>query len=367
MNDKLLRARKMIFGVSVVLCGYIFSTQIVCFPVKSDTKREVKGQFYGKTSVTGKACVITSPADYTLVEYGSIVVVGMTAQEHEAALKKCSAIITDLGDEHSHAVTFGAAHGVPVLVGTSCATSVIKHGATISIEMDAYGRGVVNEAVTSQVIIKQSQQFIASASESAKSNTLDITVTINERMENYCPTKEVVATPQKEVRSLVFVSPELLHQKFNEFVEEVKHTRHELGLGRRLPTWVFKRLVRTTEKCDKNNEDFIFSCIKVSYKFFDKSFDWIKEKLTILDIDKVNAILAECSTKPNDLNWLAVVSYKQHINAVELPTGFNKQAVLQNPDLYAQIVDAGKVNEDVYSACIIAGLFARACVKNKWV
>lgn len=72
--------------------------------------------------------IILSEKDTSKIKKGDIVVTRMTNQKFIPALKKASAIITDTGDQMSHAAIFSRKLGIPCIVGTQKATKLLGKG-----------------------------------------------------------------------------------------------------------------------------------------------------------------------------------------------------------------------------------------------
>jgi len=112
--------------------------------VKSDLQNtaEVQGHpaFQGKA--TGKVKLVKDRTELHKVEKGEILVTRLTTPDFVVAMEKAAAIITDLGGITSHAAIVSRELRVPCIVGTQCATKILKDGDLV--EVDAY-EGVVRK------------------------------------------------------------------------------------------------------------------------------------------------------------------------------------------------------------------------------
>lgn len=105
---------------------------------------EVKGLVVsrGRGKITGRVRIILSPDKALAFRKGEILVAPMTSPEYVFVMKKAAAIVTDTGGLTSHAAIVSRELGVPCIVGTKIATSVLKDGDMV--EVDAT-KGVVRK------------------------------------------------------------------------------------------------------------------------------------------------------------------------------------------------------------------------------
>jgi len=82
---------------------------------------------------SGYAKIIKSAKQINQVEKGDVLVTEMTTPDYVTAMKKVAAIITDKGGQTSHAAIVSRELGVPCVVGTNKATSVIKNGMMVTV------------------------------------------------------------------------------------------------------------------------------------------------------------------------------------------------------------------------------------------
>ncbi|MEM3364549.1 MAG: phosphoenolpyruvate synthase [Candidatus Micrarchaeia archaeon] len=92
----------------------------------------------------GKVRVLSSPKDIGKVESGDILVAKMTSPDFVPAMRKASAIVTDEGGITSHAAIVSRELGIPCIVGTTNATSVLKDGMVVTVDAD---HGLVYEGM----------------------------------------------------------------------------------------------------------------------------------------------------------------------------------------------------------------------------
>jgi pyruvate kinase len=93
-----------------------------------------KGQGIGSQSVTGKVVIARTPEEaIAKTVRGSILVTASTDKEYMPAIEKAAALVTENGGITSHAAVVGLNLGIPVLLGVSEATSLMRDGMEITL------------------------------------------------------------------------------------------------------------------------------------------------------------------------------------------------------------------------------------------
>ena len=82
----------------------------------------------------GKVKIVKKPSEINIVKEGDILVAGMTNPDYVPAMKRASAIVTDLGGRTSHAAIVSRELGIPAVVGTSHATKMLRVGELITVD-----------------------------------------------------------------------------------------------------------------------------------------------------------------------------------------------------------------------------------------
>ncbi len=104
----------------------------------------------------GKVVIIKNANEINKVKDGDILVAAMTNPDYVPAMKRASAIVTDLGGRTSHAAIVSRELGIPAVVGTSLATKMLAVGELITVD-GAAGRvyqgdvSVAKEEVKSKI------------------------------------------------------------------------------------------------------------------------------------------------------------------------------------------------------------------------
>ena len=101
----------------------------------------LKGYGVNKMSATANLCVCKNAAELkTYFKTGDIIVVRETDNSMMEQLKEAGGIITEDGDQNSHAAIVGLTLDIPVIIGAEQATSILKNGSYVSMDSD---KGVV--------------------------------------------------------------------------------------------------------------------------------------------------------------------------------------------------------------------------------
>ncbi|ADD06157.1 phosphoenolpyruvate synthase [Natrialba magadii ATCC 43099] len=87
-------------------------------------------------TVSGAARIITKLDDLDKVSDGDIMVTEMTMPDMVPAMKRAAGIVTDEGGMTSHAAIVSRELGVPAVVGTTNATTVLEDGRVITLDGD---------------------------------------------------------------------------------------------------------------------------------------------------------------------------------------------------------------------------------------
>ncbi len=104
-------------------------------PVKDTTV--VRGVGASKGRSTGRARLVRSPADFSKLTQGDILVAPTTTPTYNVILPLLAGIVTDRGGLLSHPAIVSREYGFPGIVGTRDATTRIPDGAIIELDGDA--------------------------------------------------------------------------------------------------------------------------------------------------------------------------------------------------------------------------------------
>ena len=96
----------------------------------------VRGMGVSAGRYTGRARVVSGPADFAKIQSGDVLVARTTSPAYNILLPLIGAVVTDRGGLLSHAALVAREFGIPAVVGTTDATSKIADGATVTVDAD---------------------------------------------------------------------------------------------------------------------------------------------------------------------------------------------------------------------------------------
>jgi rifampicin phosphotransferase len=104
---------------------------------ESGSRAVVRGLSASGGKRTGVARLVLEPGDFDRIEQGDILVARITTPAFNILLPLLSGIVTDRGGVLSHPAIVSREYGIPGVVGTRNATSLIADGALVEIDGDA--------------------------------------------------------------------------------------------------------------------------------------------------------------------------------------------------------------------------------------
>ena len=102
-------------------------------PSRARDERLVTGLSIGEAIASGKVCKLKSPSEIGQFQKGAILVTATTDPDWMPIMKRAAAIVTDHGGRTSHAAIVSRELGLPAIVGTGNATSILKSGQTVTV------------------------------------------------------------------------------------------------------------------------------------------------------------------------------------------------------------------------------------------
>ncbi len=125
---------------------YIVQTRPVT-TIKTATEKEpeidaqpiLEGDAASPGLASGPAKILLNPSEIDKVKDGDILVAEMTTPDFVPAMKRAAAIVTDRGGRTSHAAIVSRELGVPCVVGTGEATTMLHNGQVITVD-GTYGK-----------------------------------------------------------------------------------------------------------------------------------------------------------------------------------------------------------------------------------
>lgn len=94
----------------------------------------LKGAAASLGCISGPVKIIHKPTEIDKIMSGDILVTEMTTPDYVPAMRKAAAIVTDTGGRTCHAAIVSRELGIPCVVGTGKATSILKNGQMITVD-----------------------------------------------------------------------------------------------------------------------------------------------------------------------------------------------------------------------------------------
>lgn len=114
---------------------------------------------------SGPVRIVKSPEEIGVVKQGDVLVAEMTNPDYVPAMRKACAIVTDSGGKTSHAAIVSRELGVPAIVGSGKATSVLKDGMVITVD------GTHGEVYQGNIVIQNKVTEVARSLQHIKTAT----------------------------------------------------------------------------------------------------------------------------------------------------------------------------------------------------
>ena len=128
-------------------------TKVTEYVKKENGKQLLTGASVGSKIATGKVNVINLPTQINKFNKGEILVTTITDPDWEPIMKLASAIVTDKGGRTSHAAIVSRELGIPAVVGTGNATTVLKTGEEITVDTTG-SDGIIYKGILNFEILK---------------------------------------------------------------------------------------------------------------------------------------------------------------------------------------------------------------------
>jgi pyruvate,water dikinase len=103
----------------------------------------ISGRAIGQKIGAGAVRVIASPAEMNRVQTGDVLVTDMTDPDWEPVMKRAAAIVTNRGGRTCHAAIVARELGIPAVVGTGEATTLLRDGEMVTVSCAEGDTGVV--------------------------------------------------------------------------------------------------------------------------------------------------------------------------------------------------------------------------------
>lgn len=152
---------------------------------KTEGRILITGQGASPGTATGKVVLVMSVKDVGIVQEGDILVTKMTNPDMVPAMRKVAAIVTDEGGMTCHAAIVSRELGTPAVVGTKTATSILKHGQTVTVDGE---KGIIFEGHVTKKPKKEVVQPVALGAPIITATLVKVNVSLPEAAERAAAT-----------------------------------------------------------------------------------------------------------------------------------------------------------------------------------
>jgi hypothetical protein len=144
---------------------------------------------------------------------------------------------------------------------------------------------------------------------------------------------------------------------FPSLVKEIIQQQTDINNGRNKPLNALYYYL----KLWKGYDDYTYNFLELSFPFFDSQPSEIEQWLKSVDLDRVNAMLAQCNDFQNAKNppFRARVAYYSLLEATLLPQDVDKSMLIDHPENFKQLVEKQTINLQKHKAYIAEGLVFR--------
>jgi phosphohistidine swiveling domain-containing protein len=140
VSPETIAARQADYGILLVDGELSFITddelakELAMLPVAKEEKKELHGDIAFRGKYRGRVVIVTAPEEIGKVQQGDVLVSPMTDPYYVPAMVRAGAIVTDEGGILSHAAIVSRELGVPCVIGTHVATTVLSDGMIIEVD-----------------------------------------------------------------------------------------------------------------------------------------------------------------------------------------------------------------------------------------
>ncbi len=135
------------------------SANEITYHLNAKGKALTQGEAVGNGIAVGRARLLHSPQEADALQQGDIIVTANTTPDWDPLLKKAGGIVTNSGGRTSHAAIVARESGVPAIVGTGNATTVIPDGALVTISCSEGKTGIVYEGQLPFETVSRSEEY----------------------------------------------------------------------------------------------------------------------------------------------------------------------------------------------------------------
>ncbi len=205
----------------------------------------VEGKSVGTKIASGKAHVMRNVKEISHFKEGEVLVTEMTDPDWVPIMKKAAAIVTNRGGRTSHAAIVSRELGLPCVVGTNRATSVIKTGKPITVSCAGTGeQGIVYSGLL-KFTVKQTN--IRKAPKTKTKVMINIGYPEEAFEVSFLPNdgvglarQEFIVGEQVRIHPMALVKPERVNPQTRKEIERITKGKHQEYFIEKLASGVAK-------------------------------------------------------------------------------------------------------------------------------
>ncbi len=114
----------------------------------------VEGRAIGQKIGSGKVRVVMGASAMEKVQPGDVLITDMTDPDWEPVMKRAAAIVTNRGGRTCHAAIIARELGIPAIVGSGTATSLLRDGMEVTVSCAEGDTGFVYEGILASEVIE---------------------------------------------------------------------------------------------------------------------------------------------------------------------------------------------------------------------
>jgi phosphoenolpyruvate synthase/pyruvate phosphate dikinase len=93
----------------------------------------LEGSGASRGQYTGPVCIIRDETEFHKLQHGDVLVCQITSPSWTFLFPKVGALVTDVGGVLSHPAIIAREYGIPAVVATNNATSVLRDGQIVTV------------------------------------------------------------------------------------------------------------------------------------------------------------------------------------------------------------------------------------------
>ncbi len=128
--------------------------KLIRYHLKQHSKVLVEGRAIGQKIGSGKVRVVLGTDAMHKVQAGDVLITDMTDPDWEPVMKRAAAIVTNRGGRTCHAAIIARELGIPAIVGSGNATSLLRDGMDVTVSCAEGDTGFVYDGILESEVVE---------------------------------------------------------------------------------------------------------------------------------------------------------------------------------------------------------------------